>query len=217
MTDSGTPDHNLTSNPEAIAAVVAAAGRSTRMGEPKQLLPWGDRTVLGAVALHLAEAGAQPVLCVVGHRATEMAAALGDAPAQLINNPDYLNGEMLSSYQAGVRHLLAGADSHLGALLALGDQPHVPVDVLRQVIAQARQTPELIVIPSYEKRRGHPFYLPAGLWQELLSLSYEESLRTLLQRHQESITYVNVGTDAILRDMDTPADYQALAAKETKA
>src|SRR4051794_9920990 len=104
----------------SIAAVVAAAGRSTRMGEPKQLLPWGSRTVLGTVACNLAEAGATPVLCVVGHRSDEMSAALGDAPARLLRNPYYLLGEMLSSYQVGVRHLLSLGTPFLGALLALG-------------------------------------------------------------------------------------------------
>ena len=214
MTHSAMPDDNLAESAEKVAAVVAAAGRSTRMGEPKQLLPWGKRTVLGSVASHLAEAGASPVLCVVGHRAAEMAAALGDAPAQLIDNPDYLQGEMLSSYQAGVRHLLAETTPYLGTLLALGDQPHIPVDVIHRVIAQARCSPFQIVIPSYNMRRGHPFYLPAHLWPELLSLSHDDTLRTLVQRHQASITYVEVDTDSILRDIDTPADYQALAAKE---
>jgi molybdenum cofactor cytidylyltransferase len=194
-----------------LAAIVAAAGRSTRMGEPKQLLPWGTRTVLGAVVHHLAAAGASPVICVVGHRAEEMAAALGQAPAQLIHNPDYVQGEMLSSYQTGVRHLLATSQPVTGTLLALGDQPHVPVEVIRQVIKQAWRTPDQIVIPSYEMRRGHPFYLPSRLWPELLALSTDETLRSLLHRHQSSITYVNVATDAILRDIDTPADYQALS------
>ena len=197
--------------PKTIAAVIAAAGRSTRMGEPKQLLPWGARTVLGTVVDKLAEAGASPVLCVVGHRADEMATALGDAPALLIRNPDYLAREMLSSYQAGLRHLLEVATPCLGTLLALGDQPHIPVDVIRQVIEQARLIPEQIVIPSFELRRGHPFYLPAHLWPELVALSADETLRTLLQRHQALISYVNVTTDAILRDIDTPADYQALS------
>ncbi len=194
-----------------IAATVAAAGRSTRMGEPKQLLPWGERTVLGAVAYHLAAAGASPVLCVVGHRAAEMAAALGDAPAELIHNEHYLQGEMLSSYQAGVRHLMATHAQVAGTLLALGDQPHVPVAVIRQVIDQARRAPDQIVIPSYEMRRGHPFYLPAHLWPELLALRGEETLRTLLHRHRHLIAYVEVKTDAVLRDIDTPADYQDLA------
>src|SRR5690242_1142772 len=103
-------------NAAPIAAVVAAAGRSTRMGEPKQLLPWGERTVLGTVVHNLIDAGAAPVLCVVGHRADEMAAALGDAPAQLLQNPDFLQGEMLSSYQVGVRHLLSLDTPFLGTL-----------------------------------------------------------------------------------------------------
>jgi molybdenum cofactor cytidylyltransferase len=211
------PDTAATQPSNTIAAVVAAAGRSTRMGEPKQLLPWGNRTVLGTVVHNLAAAGASPVLCVVGHRADEMAAALGDAPAHLLRNPDYLLGEMLSSYQTGIRYLQSQAtpvtDLSLGTLLALGDQPHIPLDVIRQVIAQARATPDHIVIPSYEMRRGHPFFLPTRLWPELLALTYEETLRTLVQRHQSSIIYVNVSSDAILRDIDTPADYQALSSK----
>ena len=199
-----------------IAAIIAAAGRSTRMGEPKQLLPWGKSTVLGTVAHSLDAAGALPVLCVVGHRADEMAAALGNAPALLLRNADYLAGEMLSSFQTGVRHLTAYAPSPLGTLLALGDQPHIPVDVIRSVLDHARQRPDHIVIPSYEMRRGHPFYLPAHLWPALLALTQEETLRTLLQRHQSLITYVNVTTDAILHDIDTPADYQALARNNTQ-
>ncbi len=210
--------HNTVAKVAAkVAAIIAAAGRSTRMGEPKQLLPWGDSTVLGTVARNLDAAGASPVLCVVGHRAEEMAAALGDAPAQLLRNPDYLQGEMLSSFQTGVRYLLSAANEHSGfacsgTLLALGDQPHIPVDVIQRVIEQSLRTPESIVIPSFEMRRGHPFYLPARLWADLLELSQTETLRTLLQRHQEVITYVNVESDAILRDIDTPADYKTLSA-----
>lgn len=200
-------------SPPSIAAIVAAAGQSTRMGEPKQLLPWGERTVLSTVIHNLAEAGASPVLCVVGHRADEMIASLGDAPAHLLRNPDYLVAEMLSSYQVGIRHLSTLAILPLGTLLALGDQPHIAPDIIRQVVAQARTSPDQIVIPSFEMRRGHPFYLPAILWPEILALSADETLRTLLKKHQASITYVNVTTDAILRDIDTPADYQALSSK----
>ncbi len=207
------PDNPAPHSTVYVAAVVAAAGRSTRMGEAKQLLPWGERTVLESVVHNLAEAGASPVICVVGHRADEMVTALGNAPAILLRNPDYLEREMLSSYQVAVRHLMAEATPCFGTLLALGDQPHIPKSVIRQVVEQARVTPDHIVIPSFELRRGHPFYLPADLWPELLALSDDETLRTLVQRHQPSITYVNVMTDAILRDIDTPADYQALSGK----
>lgn len=194
-----------------VCAIVAAAGRSTRMGRPKQLLAWQDTTVLGAVVRTLAAAGAQPVLCVVGHRREEMIAALANETAQIVENPTYLQGEMLSSYQAGLRHLQANAPTYAGALLALGDQPHIPVPVLAAILAQARQTPDCLVIPRFQERRGHPIYLPAALWPELLALGGDETLRTLVVRHAETIVYVAVESDAILRDIDTPRDYESLA------
>jgi molybdenum cofactor cytidylyltransferase len=152
----------------------------------------------------------------VGHRAEEMIAALGDEPATLLRNENYLAGEMLSSYQTGVQHLLATGSTCLGALLALGDQPHVPVEIVRQVIEAATATPDQIVIPSYQMRRGHPFYLPARLWPDLVALALDETLRTLLQKNQQHITYVNVENDSILRDIDTPDDYRALAANNAQ-
>lgn len=215
----------------SIAAVVAAAGRSQRMGRFKPLLPWETSTVIGTVVNTLSTAGADPVVCVVGYRAEELRDALQPTPAVIVYNPKYAESEMLQSYQTGIAALLADqfeapgkvqtdpmdkrlgtrrAEQLCGALLALGDQPHMPVQVVRQVIDQARRTPSRIVIPSYEMRRGHPIYLPRFLWQELLSLGTQESLRTLLRRHHEAIEYVVVDTDAILLDMDTPEQYDNL-------
>jgi len=193
---------------QSIAAVVAAAGRSRRMGSPKQLLAWGDSTVIATVAQNLTAADAAPVLCVVGHRQAEMREALANTAAQTVFNPDYIEGEMLSSYQAGIR-ALAETDC-VGTLIALGDQPHIPVAIIRQALEQAQVTPDKLVIPSYNMRRGHPFYVPRQLWLELLALSGDETLRTLLMRHPDEIVYVNVDSAAILRDMDTPEEYAAV-------
>ncbi len=115
---------------------------------------------------------------------------------------------MLRSYQVGLRALLAG--TYTGALLALGDQPHIPVSVLRQIVDAARQHPERIAIPSYDMRRGHPIFLPYVLWDEVLALGDAETLRVVMDRHADSICYVSVDTPAVLRDMDTPSDYDAL-------
>ncbi len=193
-----------------IAAVIAAAGQSRRMGSPKQLLPWGDSTVIATVVHNLTLAGAEPVVCVVGHRQAEVAAALTNTRAEIVFNPDYAQTEMLSSYQTGIRRLQATECQ--GALIALGDQPHIPALVIRQVIAQAQRTPDQVVIPSYEMRRGHPFYVPRTLWPALLALGNDDSLRTLLKHYAAEIVYVTVETDAILRDMDLPADYASLQA-----
>jgi molybdenum cofactor cytidylyltransferase len=121
---------------------------------------------------------------------------------------------MLSSYQAGVRRLLAGAGDFAGTLLELGDQPHVPVPVVQAVLEQARRTPDSIVMPRFEGRRGHPFYFPHRLWLAMLALGQDETLRTIVRGAGEIIQYAEVETDAILRDIDTPNDYRQLAAQD---
>jgi len=191
-----------------VAAVIAAAGRSRRMGSPKQLLAWGESTVIASVVENLTAAGAEPVVCVLGHQHEAVQAALQATQAQTIFNPDYATAEMLLSYQVGIRSLQAGPSQ--GVLIALGDQPHLLVNVIRQVIEQAQANPDQVVAPSYNMRRGHPFYLPRRVWAEVLELSDEQSLRTLLTRHANEIVYVTVETDAILRDMDTPEAYAAI-------
>jgi len=202
-------------DPAIIAAIIAAAGRSRRMGEPKQLLPWGSSTVIATVATQLAAAGAQPILCVTGHRHEDIASALTATPARLLYNPSYATTDMLGSYQTGLTDLMTGPAA--GTLLALGDQPHIPVAILRQIVGQAQATPEQIVIPSYQLRRGHPFYMPRRFWQEIIALTDDETLRTVVNRHTEAICYVNVEDDAILRDMDTPDAYAELRARAEAA
>ena len=197
-----------------IGAIIAAAGQSRRMGSPKQLLAWGDSTVIATVVQNLSTAGAVPVVCVVGHRQAEMRTALQMTQAEIVFNPDYATAEMLSSYQAGIRQLAATACA--GALIALGDQPQIPTAIIRQVIEQAQATPDKLVIPSYNMRRGHPFYVPRLLWPALLALGPAETLRSLLMQHNSEIVYVNVADDAILRDMDTPADYVNLQPVKNK-
>lgn len=196
-----------------LAAVIAAAGLSRRMGRPKQLLPWGGSTVIAVVARSLSQAGAAPVICVTGHRGQEVAAALARTDAMIVPNPAYRQQDLLSSYQAGVRWLLENADQAStieGALLSLGDQPHLPASTIARIAAQARRTPDRIVIPSYDMRRGHPMVLPQVLWGELLALAADDALRTLVNRHADRIVYVNTKNDAVLLDMDTPADYERL-------
>ncbi len=199
-----------------MAAVVAAAGRSRRMGRPKQLLPWGSGTVIHAVVTHLVQAGARPVVVVTGHRASEVEAALADTPAHLVRNPDHGHTEMLRSYQVGVQALGARAEL-VGTLLALGDQPHVPPETIRQILARAREVPDRVVVPSHRMRRGHPIYLPRELWPELLSLGTEATLRDLLRRHVHRIEHVVVDTEAVLLDMDRWAEYEALRHRAQEA
>jgi molybdenum cofactor cytidylyltransferase len=193
-----------------LPAIIAAAGLSRRMGESKQLLPWGERTIIEAVVDTLTTAGSAPVICVIGHEAAKMRSALRTTAACIIYNSNYEAGEMLSSYQAGLRWLIEQANSAPGTLLALSDQPHVPSEVVRQVCTAANQNPDAIVIPSYRMRRGHPIYLPRRLWAEVLTLPLNATLRAVIRRHETRIHYVTVNQAAIIADLDTPEDYQRL-------
>ena len=183
---------------KSIAAVIAAAGQSRRMGKPKQLLPWGDSTVMATVVANLSEAGVTPVVCVIGHRADEMREALRKTDIRIVVNERYADQEMLASYQAGIEALAKGnSPSVVGTLLALVDQPHVGSEIIRAVVDQALATPDSIVVPSHAKRRGHPIYLPRRLWPELLALTENDSLRTLLSRFEDDIVYLNLETDLV--------------------
>ena len=85
---------------------------------------------------------------VTGHRGVDIADRLVSGPASIVPNPDYARNEMLRSYQVGIQALLSGQIPVIGALLALGDQPHIPASVIRQIVDAAQAAPKAVVIPQ---------------------------------------------------------------------
>ena len=193
-----------------VAAVVAVAGFSRRMGRFKPLLPWRKGTVIEAVAAALVAGGASPVQVVTGHRGAEIAQFLEGGPTKVVFNPDYGRNEMLRSYQIGLGALREACLPIQGALLALGDQPHIPAAVIRQIVERARAEPDAVVIPSHNRRRGHPVYLPEWSFFELLKLEPGQTLRDMLSDYSDEIVYVEVDSDCVRKDMDVPAQYESL-------
>lgn len=195
-----------------IGAVVLAAGQSRRMGNPKMLLPWrGSRTVIGQVVSTLLEADIDPVVVVGGANYDRLQSALIGLPVRLAYNHRFAETEMLVSLQIGLQQLDLTTDA---ILIVLGDQPTLEIDVVRAVVEAYHRTHPHLVIPSYQMRRGHPWLIARGLWQELMALSIDSSLRDFLNKHADDITYVRVESPEILKDMDTPEDYQKLLAEE---
>jgi len=187
------------------AAIVLAAGLSKRMGRPKMVLPWGQTTVIGQVVDSLLSAGVSPIRVVTGGAREEIEQALQGRPVELLFNPDYANGEMQVSLQLGLNSLPREIEA---ALVVLGDQPRMRVDTVHQVLAAAADHPGKLVVPSYQMRRGHPWLVPARFWDEILALRLPQTLRDFMRRNAEEIAYVNVDTDSILQDLDTPEDYE---------
>lgn len=189
-------------------AVVLAAGQSRRMGSPKMVLPWGDHTVIEQVAGTLIAAGVGQIVVVTGGARDRVEAALSGYPVELVHNPDYARAEMLSSLQAGIRQLNPGIEA---CLIVLGDQPGIEVNVIRAVMDRFHKSKNKakLIVPSYKMRRGHPWLAARSLWNELLAMQPGQTLRDFLHAHSGEITYVEVDSPSILKDMDTPEDYQA--------
>ncbi len=189
-----------------ISAIVLAAGLSTRMGRPKLLLPYGERTVVEQVVSVLLASPADEVLVVTGHEREAVERALAGWPVRAVFNPDYAAGEMLSSVQVGLG--AASAESR-AALLAVGDMPAVEAGVVAQLVAAYRAAGDACVyIPSYHMRAGHPVLVPRTYWPAILGLPRGASLRSVWQAEGSRIHWVTVDTPSVLRDMDTPADYE---------
>jgi molybdenum cofactor cytidylyltransferase len=188
-----------------IAAVVLAAGLSRRMGVPKLVLPWSTTTVIGQVVSVLLEAGLGEILVVSGGSESAVIEALHGQAVQFVHNQHYPSGEMLSSVQAGLRAAMLGVAQ--SALIVLGDQPQLQVQVVAGLVQHWQESNAAILIPSYQLRRGHPWLIRRNLWLQILDLPAGETLRDFLKYNQESIHYLPVETDSILQDLDTPEDY----------
>jgi len=186
-----------------IAAIILAAGQSRRMGQPKMLLPWGKTTVLGQVIATFQSAEVDDLIVVTGENRIQIEALIGTS-ARTVYNPEYKQGEMLSSVQKGLTNLKPEIQA---ALIALGDQPQVRERSVRLVMGVFRQSGASIVVPSFRMRRGHPWLVARLHWDEILALKSPESPRDFLNSHGRDIQYVEVDDDSILQDLDTPDEY----------
>jgi molybdenum cofactor cytidylyltransferase len=126
---------------------------------------------------------------------------------RIVYNQNYLNGEMLSSLQHGL-HALQQTPIYQAALIGPGDQPQVEEESIQSVCEAFTKTGSPLVVPSFQRRRGHPWLVARPLWDELLELRHPKSSRDFLNKHADEIHYVNVETPNVLADLDTPEDYE---------
>jgi molybdenum cofactor cytidylyltransferase len=188
----------------ALAGVVLAAGESRRMGTPKQLLPFGERTILERVVDTLLTAGVGQVIVVLGHLADRVRIVLGDRPVQAVVNEAYRQG-MLTSVKCGVQAI--GMD-HNAVLFALGDQPQIDSAVVREVIGAYRTGDAGIVIPCYSGKKGHPIIINLSRYREaIIDLPDSVGLNALVQEYADDVRLIDVATEDIIHDIDVPEDY----------
>ncbi len=191
----------------ASAAILLAAGESTRMGRPKPLLPWGDVTLIEYHVRELLAAGVDDVVVVLGHLADEVRPHV-PPEARMAVNDAYRRGRA-SSLRAGAAALADDADP---IFVLSVDQPR-PRDVLRSLLLAHREGGATITLPVAHGRRGHPPVLSGSLLPELRNASEEDrGLRGVMGAHQEAIRETDLSLPVVLLDINTPAQYrQALA------
>jgi molybdenum cofactor cytidylyltransferase len=189
-----------------IWAILLAAGESKRMGTPKQLLPYGDKTIIEAVIDHMTHSRLDGVLVVLGAHREKIEKIIAGLPVKTVYNPRYEEG-MLSSVQTGFSSLPKDARA---VLVFLGDQPMVPSSVIDRIIETYRSGEKGIVLPVFGGTRGHPVLIDTKYSQEVAALDPEIGLRELIHNHPEDIMEVDADTPTIIEDIDTPEDYNKL-------
>jgi len=187
-----------------ISAIILAAGQSRRMGQPKMLLPWGNRTVIEHVVATFLNAEVEDILIVTGAEQERVEKSITGYSVRKIHNKGYAAGEMLSSLQCGLREMPEEAQA---VLIGLGDQPQLQAESIHSICDAYRDDASRLIVPSFQRRRGHPWLVARPLWDEILALQPPATPRDFLNHHAAEIRYVNLDTPAILADLDTPEDY----------
>ncbi|MGQ0662757.1 MAG: NTP transferase domain-containing protein [Pseudomonadota bacterium] len=197
-----------------VAAIVLAAGRSSRMAPANKLLAelGGGRLVERALDAALGSR-ARPVVVVTGHEAERIRAALAARPVVIVDNPDHATG-LSSSIKAGLAALGPDID---GALFVLADMPLVTaVHLDRLIAAFDPEQGRAICVPTFQGKRGNPILWAARYFPELKALMGDRGAHGLIGGHASEVARVEMADDGVLIDIDTPEALAALPADARK-
>lgn len=194
-----------------IAAVVPAAGSSTRMGGAnKLLLPWKASTVIRQVIDALTASGVEEIVVTLGHEAETMRQALGKAPVRILHNTSHQQG-MSTSILQGVKMLPDKVD---GIMIALADMPEIrPATIAALCNAFHSHAGKYIVVPVHDEQPGHPVIFPGALRNQLLRLEGDRGAKDVIEQNHDSVLRVDVNDPGVCRDIDSMEDYKALRVK----
>jgi len=188
-----------------IYGLILAAGESRRMGQPKLLLPYGEKTVIENVFAIVKESKLDRSLVVVRPEdkiIPELARGFG---FEIAINPEPGRG-MLSSIIVGLESIPEEAEA---VVLVLGDQPAIRASAIDLLIVAYRLKEKGIILPVFQGRRGHPILFDLKYRAKIKTLKPEIGLRQLMQQHPEDILEIPMNEPGLVSDLDTPEDYFA--------
>ncbi len=197
---------NATMKP--IPAILVGGREVRHLRVPKQILPFGETTVLGRTVQAYLDAGVSDVILVLGYKADLIESTLGPLPpkVRIVKNPLFDEG-MGSFLRTGVRELPAGAEAFC---LGLGDQPILPAELIRELAAAYVESGKKILVPVYQGSLGLPAILHASMAEEILSLPVKGELWDLILRHADDLADHPTGYTAVLRSIEDQDDYHEM-------
>jgi molybdenum cofactor cytidylyltransferase len=202
------PRENLaTGSNRNVAAIILAAGRSTRMGGPNKLLAeLNGKTLVRIVTEQALASKTSDVIVVTGHQAEQVEKALAGLKVKFVRNPDFAEG-LASSVKAGIAAVPEKADA---AVMCLGDMPLISARLIDRLIeAFAPDRGNLITVPVSDARRGNPVLWSRRFFNELMALDGDIGARHLIARHSEAVAEVPVDGHGAFLDIDTPQALEA--------
>ena len=200
-----------TSSAARISAIILAAGKSSRFGSTKQIMPLGKSTLLETTIDNYLSSDAGEIVVVLGHMSGNLSRFLGDRPVKRIMNPRYNEG-MSTSLIAGIRSVNPDAG---GIIIALADQPLVDTATINKLIkAFGTGKRKGIIVPVYNGQRGNPVIFSRKYIDEILEIKGDVGGKEIIYRHPEDVKEVAVDCKGVLQDIDTPEQYQEAIKEE---
>jgi len=185
-----------------VEAVLLAAGESRRMGYPKPLLRIGSETFVEVLARAILQSVNRLIVVIGAHGEAVRAAIPADRRITVVENPEYLRGQ-LSSIKTALPHIGREAG---GAMIHLADHPMVRQETFRAVVDEFRRCGKPIIIARHGGWRGHPVIFARELFGELAAASEDEGARAVVAFNSARVGYVDVEDGGVLADLDTPED-----------
>jgi molybdenum cofactor cytidylyltransferase len=194
-------------NSSSIGLVILAAGASTRMGTPKQLLFYQGCSFIRHITDVAIASVCQPIAVVLGANANRIKPEVSSLPVQIVENQQWQEG-MSASIRVGLEALLAVNPNLEAVAIALCDQPFVSSQTLNQLVEVYHFTGQPIIASEYAETLGVPALFSRTLFSELMTLKSTEGAKTLIKKHNHQVFSISFPEGAI--DIDTPNDYEQL-------
>lgn len=194
-----------------IHAIIPAAGRSSRMGQPKQLMDIAGQPMMLAVADPIVSCNRIEHTVIVTNSMVASSLDLNSSGAMVVLN-DEPDAEMIDSVRLGIDTLQHHCELNVedGILICPGDQPGLTAAEIADCCAVFFERPGRIVVATHDGKRGHPLIFPASRIPFLMSQACDRGLREIITAHEDNVAVIEIHNSAVLRNINTPEDFQRL-------